>query len=50
MSSFPLPDSGAVDGHTMWGHIVNLQADQSQRSLLSMARLNMAKSQVRFST
>ena len=27
MSGFPLPDGGAIDGHTMRGHIFNLQAD-----------------------
>ena len=51
MSGFSLPDGGAIDDHAMRGHIFNLQTDYMQpRSLLSMARLNMAKSRVRFST
>jgi hypothetical protein len=27
MSGFSLPDGGTIDGHPMWGHIFNLQAD-----------------------
>ena len=51
MSGFSPPDGGAIDDDTMRGHIFNLQADYMQpRGLQSMARLNMAKSRVRFST
>ena len=27
MSGFPLPDGGAIDGHTMRGYIFDLQVD-----------------------
>jgi hypothetical protein len=49
MSGFSLPDGSTIDRDTIWRHIFNLTMSQP-RSLLSMARLNMAKPRARFST
>jgi hypothetical protein len=36
MSGFPLADHGAIDGHAMWGHIFNLQADHIAAAQLAV--------------
>jgi len=36
MSGFSLADHGAIDGHTMWGDIFNLQADHIAAAQLAV--------------
>jgi hypothetical protein len=51
MSGFPLADHGAIDGHAMRATSSTFRRTTSQpRSLLWVARLNMAESRVRSST
>src|SRR5215813_10312325 len=50
-ASLPMADIGSVDGVAVGCHVIHRKATRSQpRSLLSIARLNIARSRVRFSS
>src|SRR5208283_4604105 len=51
LAGFSLTHGGAIESDAVWGDILDSRATTSQpRHLLSIARLNMAKSRVRCST